>query len=281
MQKIIIIVLLVLNLYSSNKIDDNSSLNRSGSFHKFNVKKAQEVTYEVRVIKRDGTAGSGTAIALSSSGKLVTAYHNIDSYKSIVVIDNKGNKYKAKVGHISIDNDLAYLYINTKNKPFVHFAKSIQLGDDIYILSYENILLKGIISQNNPDDVMINVEAKEGTSGGGVFNTKNELVAILLRKDYLNKTSYAIKTAMFHKITQNFLSKKKLLNFNSKNYDTSYCHNKHDLKIWAKNAKSKNPRVLEFHALFIGLCKKVEDKDLTTDEAQFIFHQAKIRLFGE
>lgn len=39
--------------------------------------------------------------------------------------------------------------------------------------------------------------------------------------------------------------------------------------------------MLEFHALFIDLCKKVEDRDLTTDEAQFIFHQAKIRFFGE
>ena len=334
-QKILIISLLILNLYSDDKIDYNTSLHQSWesikntaknidtdklikdssdyvdsintkenrdkaliiyesskkklseltsniscSFNKFNVKKAQQVTYEVRVKTKKGITGSGTAIALSSTGKLVTAYHNIDSYKSILVIDSESNEYNATVGHISIKNDLAYLYIDTKNKPFVSIAKDTKLGDDLYLLSYDNLLLKGIVSKNNINDITLNVEAKKGTSGGGVFNDKNELVAILLRKDYLDKTSYAVKPNTFKNITQNFVYKKELLNFDSNNYDNAYCYNEDDLKIWAKYAKSKDPKVQEYHALFLGLCKKVEDRDLTTEEAQFIFESTRTRLFG-
>jgi len=135
-------------LYESSKQKLSTlTSNMSCSFNKFNVNKAQRVTYEVRVVTKDGIKGSGTAIALSSNGKLVTAYHNIDSYKSILVIDSEANKYNATVGHISAKNDLAYLYIDTKDKPFVPLAKETELGEDIYLLSYENLLLKGIVSQ--------------------------------------------------------------------------------------------------------------------------------------
>ena len=53
-----------------------------------------------------------------------------------------------------------------------------------------------------------------------------------------------------------------------------------DLKIWTKFAKSKDPKVQEFHALFVGLCSKVVNRDLTTDEGQYIFEKARTRLFG-
>lgn len=335
-QKILIILLLVLNLYSDNDINYNASIHKSwesiktttknintdkiiqdgsdyidsvntqenrdkavsiyktskekistltsdvfSSLNKFDVRKAQQVTYEVRVTNKDGITSSGTAIALSDSGKLVTAYHNIDSYKHILVIDSEANKYNATVGHVSTKNDLAYLYIDTKDKPFVSFAKETKLGEDIYLLSYDDLLLKGIVSKNNSNSVIINIEAAKGTSGGGVFNDKNELVAILLRKNYLDKTSFAIKPKMFRGVSQDFIYKKELLNLDSNNYDNSYCYDKDDLKIWAKNAKSKDPKVQEFHAVFLGLCKKVKNRDLTTEEAQFIFESTRTRLFGE
>jgi len=335
MQKILIILFLNLNLYSSDQVDNNITLyqswesikstaehidtdkiiqdssnyidsintqenrdkavaiyksskekiseltsNISSSLNKFNVKKAQQVTYEVRIITKDGIKGSGTAIALTRNGKLITAYHNIDSYENILVIDNEANEYNATVGKISTKNDLAYLYIDTKDKPFVTFSIDTKLGDDIYLLSYENLLLKGIVSQDTTNSVILNIEAKKGTSGGGVFNNKNELVAILLHKDSLDKTSFAVKPNMFKEINQDFIYKKEFLNFGSNNYDTKYCYDKNDLRIWAKNAKSKDLKVQEFHAIFLGLCKKVGDRDLTTEEAQFIFESTRTRLFG-
>jgi len=86
---------------------------------------------------------------------------------------------------------------------------------------------------------------------------------------------------MFGEITDNFIYKKELLNLDGNNYDNSHCYDKADLKIWANNAKSKDPGIQEFHAIFIGLCKKVEDRDLTTEEAQLIFESARTRLISE
>jgi len=254
----------------------------AASFHKFNVKAAQAVTYTVKVITKDNITGYGTAVAISANGKLVTAYHNIDSYKKITVFSQDHKSYTVKVGKISAKNDLAYLYIDTKEIPYVKMAKKTQLGEDVYILGYENLLLKGIISKNNKESIVINVEVKKGMSGGGVFNKKNKLVAILLDKDYLDKTSYAVKTDQFATISKKFAYKKRLLNLGkSNNYDNSYCYDKHELSIWNKYAKSSNPNTQELHAIFLGLCQKVGNRDLTTEEAQYIFNRARKRLIGE
>jgi len=249
--------------------------------NEFNPKLAQSFTYKVEVYNSDKEQISfGTAVALSSNGKLITAYHVINNQKYIKVIDNNGISYKAKLGKVSLKNDLAYLYIDVKNIPFVKIADNVALGDEIYILSYDSLLLKGIVSKNNTNAIFINLDVEEGTSGGGVFNKSNELIAILLRLYPLNKVSYAVKTNMFNQINEEYTNKHIVLK-DTNNYNTAYCENKDDLKIWAKNAKSNNLKVQEYHALFIGLCQKVKNHDLTTDEAQIIFENARLRLFNE
>ena len=250
-----------------DKINKFTSENIVDKFeNRFDVKKAQEITYEVKVIKKNNTIRSGTAIEINKDGKLITAYHYIVSYKDIKIVGSNSMEYNVTVGKVSIDNDLAYLYIDVKDIPFVRLADNIDLGEDIYLLSYDNLLLTGIISQIKDNGILLNIEAKKCTSGGGVFNNKNELVAILLSKDILYKTSFAATTKSFQKITQNYHEKAKL-NLDTNNYDYSYCNDKDDLKLWNKYSKSNDLKVQEFHALFIGLCEKVKNKDLTTEMA--------------
>ena len=268
--KQLLYILLFFNILNANKVQQNI----------FNPQQAQTITYKVKVTDDNNQIVLGTAVSLSSDGKLITAYHVIDTQKNITVINNKGISYKAKLGKVSLKNDLAYLYIDAKNIPFVKLANKTVLGENIYILSYDNLLLKGIVSKNNKKNIIVNLDTKEGTSGGGVFNKNNELIAILLNEDILTKTSYAVKPIMFKEINETFLHEKKMLS-RSNNYDTSYCENKDDLKVWAKIAKSDNLKIQEYHALFIGLCKKVKNHDLTTDEAQVIFENAKKRLFNK
>ena len=332
MKKILILILVTLSLYSSEKTDnknidpelvesilaevDSSELLKLGSSYlevlasqenqekvteiqnkmkematktfktlqskmiHFNIQEALKSTYTVKVTTKDDTTGYGTAVALSSDGKLITAYHNISSYKTIIIIDNEGKKYTPKVGNISVQNDLAYLYIDVKHIPYVKIATDVTLGEDLYLLSYEKLLLTGKVSQIKNNDILINTEAKKGTSGGGVFNESNELVSILISKDVLTKTSFSVRPSIFHSITEKFRYENKANNFNSNNYNTKYCHDENDLKIWKQNEKSSDLKVQEFHALFLGLCKKVENKNLTTDEAQYIFENTRKRLFG-
>lgn len=236
---------------------------------------------DVPKLTSTGAKGAATAVAIDSKGKLITAYHNIDSYNTIKAINSKGKVFDVSVGKISPEYDLAYLYIDAENIPYAPLSKKVSLGEDLYLLSYEDLLLKGIASQIHESTILLNFEAKKGSSGGGVFNTKNELVAILSSKDYLDKTSRAIRVTMFDTITEVFSHKKELLNLDSNNYDNSYCYDEDDLKLWKRYAKSDDPKIQEYHALFLGLCQKVEDRDITTEEAQYIFERTRQRLFGE
>jgi len=247
----------------------------------FNVKKAAKVTYRIDVIKENKQEGYGMGVALSSDGKLITAYHVINNYSKVRAINSNGVEYNASVVSISPKDDLAYLSIDVKDIPYVKLAKTSNLGDEIYTYSANKILLKGIISQLKEDDIMLSVDSIEGMSGEGIFNSDTKLVGILLGKDHLEHSSYGVRVKQFANINQKYSPSRDKLFLESNNYDTSYCYDKDDLAIWKRLSTSDDWRVQELHALFIGLCKKVEKRDLNTDRAQFIFENAKRRLLSE
>ena len=265
----------------TNKLTNisNSTLHiLSDKLSYFNVKKAQSVTYEVRVTTTKGVHSSGTAIALTSDGTLITTYHNIASYKTLEVIDHKGQRHPAKVGKVSAEHDLAYIHIDAKDIAYARVADASYLGQDIYILSHNNFLLTGIASELKPDAIVLNVEVRKGTSGAGVFNKNNELISILISKDTLHKTSRSIRPHTFKQVTDSYTNQK-ATHKDINDYDTSFCYNKDASEVWKEYTKSKDLRRQEIHALFKGLCNKVENRDLTSDEAQFIFESARHRLF--
>lgn len=183
---------------------------------------------------------------------------------------------------VSKEDDLAFLQIDVKDIAYAKFAKKKpELGDDIYLLSAEPLLLKGIISKIKNDGFMLNVEIPKGSSGGGIFNTNNELIAIALHKDYLNKTSYGVSTTLFKNVKNEYLPSNQLKSLQGNNYDYSHCEDERDLAIWNKHAKSSQLEIQEFPALFVGLCEKVKNRDLTTEQAQLIFENSRNRLFGK
>ena len=60
-------------------------------------------------------------------------------------------------------------------------------------------------------------------------------------------------------------------------YDSKYCHDPVELQKWA-NMIEKDPDsdvLAAIHALWIGLCMKVEAHTLTTNRAQTIFENFK------
>ena len=264
-QKLLLCIIVTLTLY--------------GSEHFFDVKQAQVITYRVEVLTNNDERNYGTAVALSSDGKLITAFHVIDDYKSINLIAHSGKEYNATIGNVSQKNDLAFLHIDAKDIPYAQLTGQKRLGQRVYILSYDDILLSADIAQIKSTGIVLNLDTKPGTSGGGVFDEKNNLVAILLREDILHDTSFAVSVDQLSSVKEPYrvyVDKNALAV--SKNYNTAYCHDEHDLVIWNKLAKSSNLKVQELHALFLGLCTKVEQHDLTTDQAQLIFENAKKRL---
>jgi len=247
---------------------------------KFNVDFAQSVTYLLQVTTVDNKKGYATAVALNSNGKLITAYHNIERYKDIAVVSHNEKKYHPRVGKISVENDLAYLYIDAKKISYVKKANLVKLAQSVYMLGAKDFLLHGMIVNDKSGNIIVDFEARRGMSGGGIFNDNGELVAILLDKDALNHTTHGVTPKLFDTINQPFHQKLDLQPLQS-NYDTSYCHNKKDIAIWKKYQKSLNPNIQELHALFIGLCQKVKNRDLTTDMAQAIFEKEKYRLLNQ
>ncbi|QOP46773.1 S1 family peptidase [Sulfurimonas paralvinellae] len=269
MRYLLILLLLIIPLCAKD----------SGGFH---VQKAEAVTYKVVVENKDNTLSYGSAVAISSKGKLITAYHVIEGYVGEIIVQHAKKRYKARVGQVSVANDLAFLYIPADNIPYAKLDTNVTLGDELYLLGGENILLKGMVSKNDPSELLIDLNTKPGMSGCGVFDAKNRLVAVLSRENILKHTSVAIKTNALQEINESYSNKPSIdYQRDAKNYDTSYCTNKDDLKVWEKLRRSKDLRIQRLHALFLGLCQKVKNRDLTTDAAQYIFEQERQKFVDE
>ena len=84
---------------------------------------------------------------------------------------------------------------------------------------------------------------------------------------------------MFKDIVEEF-TYQETLDMKSNNYDYSYCTTDETLNSWKKIIKSGNIKTHTLHAIFLGLCEKVKRKDMTTEEADYIFFENRKRLFG-
>ena len=60
---------------------------------------------------------------------------------------------------------------------------------------------------------------------------------------------------------------------NTEEYDSRYCHDPTELQKWQKivNNNPDSDQIAAIHALWIGLCVKVEAHNLTTNRANRIF----------
>jgi hypothetical protein len=277
MKHIVLIIFTLLSLIAKENTQGLENKNNS-----FDVKAAQSVTYTIINLQKNNRKYHGTAVAVSPNGRLVTAYHNISSYKELSVLSHDNKRYSVRVGKVSVESDLAYIYIEAKNIPFAKATQQIALGESIYILKSDDLLLKGIVAKNREKDFLVNLDTQKGMSGAGVFNPINELVGILSREDILHDISLCKKTTAFNDINETYQAIEPVdYNVNNKNYDTSYCDNEYDLQQWERLRKLSDLRIQKLHALFLGLCQKVKNRDLTTDEAQYIFEEERQKLLKQ
>lgn len=157
---------------------------------------------------------SGTGIAISSKGYVITNYHVVEGAKNIILKGVNGEfsvLYNARLIVYDKSNDLALLKIDNVDFGSIPFSisyRTIDVGTSVFVLGYplratmgdEVKLTNGIISsktgfENDITSYQITAPAQPGNSGGPLFDINGNLIGIIKAK-HINaeNATYAIKS---------------------------------------------------------------------------------------
>jgi serine protease Do len=167
---------------------------KSGKINTFNDTKEmlKNATNSVVTIENDEGFGSGSII--SEEGYILTSYHVVENEKNIYVRQGTNEKVKATIVRVNKDYDLALLKADLKNISALGFGNSdnTDIGDEIFAAgtpidkSLRQTVTRGIVSGhrqwNGVNFLQTDVSINSGNSGGPMFNSKGEIIAITTMK---------------------------------------------------------------------------------------------------
>lgn len=142
--------------------------------------------------------GAGSGVIIDSDGYIATCYHVIQGASSITVTLPDGSSYTGTVYGYDADNDLAVVKIDAHDLPVAVLADSskLKVGETVFAIgnplgSLGGTVTDGIVSALDRE---VEVEGQEmtllqtsaavnhGNSGGGLFNSRGELIGIVNAK---------------------------------------------------------------------------------------------------
>ena len=131
------------------------------------------------------TAGSACSGAfISNNGDILTAGHCLRDADMIMVRTFDNQVYKATIIATSTTQDLGLIRIDRRGTSFFKLANNVTRGEQIFILgsplAIPNTLSTGIIAKLDGDRTLVDCSALPGNSGSTVYNTKGELVGVLV-----------------------------------------------------------------------------------------------------
>ena len=144
------------------------------------------------------TEGAGSGVIVKSNGYIATNYHVIDGANKVQVTLHNGDSYEAKIIGSDADNDIAVIKIDAKDLTTATIGDSsaVSVGDlavaignplgqlggtattGIVSALDRNLTIEGTSLTLMQTDAAIN----GGNSGGGLFNSKGELIGIVESK---------------------------------------------------------------------------------------------------
>lgn len=144
------------------------------------------------------TQGAGSGVIVKSNGYIATNYHVIDGANKVQVTLHNGDSYEARIIGSDADNDIAVIKIDAKDltTATVGDSSAVSVGDlavaignplgqlggtattGIVSALDRNLTIEGTSLTLMQTDAAIN----GGNSGGGLFNSKGELIGIVESK---------------------------------------------------------------------------------------------------
>jgi len=162
---------------------------------------------------------SGSGIAISRDGIIVTNQHVIDGSSKIIVKGVNGDFSKSYIGEVLIEdkqNDLAlikiddYSFSQIDTIPFIIYNKSKNVGSNVFCLGYplrstmgdEIKLTNGIVSsrsgyEGDISSYQLTVAVQPGNSGAPVFDDNGYLVGIINAKHIDTENASSAKKSTF------------------------------------------------------------------------------------
>lgn len=171
------------------------------------------------------TGGAGSGVIYSSDGYIITNNHVIENARSINVKLHDGTEYTATLVATDEETDLAVIKIDAKGlqRAVLGDSEKLKVGEGVIAIgnplgTLGGTVTTGIISALSREITIegqkmtllqTNTAISPGNSGGGLFNTSGELIAIVNAKssgDSVEGIGFAIPTRIVKTVVRDLIT---------------------------------------------------------------------------
>ncbi|MGN1231202.1 MAG: stalk domain-containing protein [Anaerotignum sp.] len=149
----------------------------------------------------------GSGVILSSDGLIATNYHVIENASTAQFVFSDGSIYQGTTTVVGLkpESDIAILHINKSGLKAAATSKSYSIGEAVTAIGApggrRNTVTTGSIRAFDRDYISSTAVISQGSSGGGLFNGKGQLIG--MTSAYGDGKYFSIPIAQVLQVSQN------------------------------------------------------------------------------